>query len=52
MKSQVDAAIKIDKLKPTECMRLLDEYERGLKEYTDRDSHPAPLAGHGNGHGR
>jgi len=34
MKSQVDAAIKSDKLKPSEAMRLLDEYERGLKEYT------------------
>jgi hypothetical protein len=33
-------------------MRLLDEYERGLKEYTYLDIHPAPLAGHGNGHGR
>jgi arginine decarboxylase len=52
MKAQVDAAIKSDKLKPTEGMRLLDEYERGLKEYTYLDIHPAPLAGHGNGHGR
>jgi len=34
MKAQVDAAIKSDKLKPSEAMRLLDEYERGLKEYT------------------
>jgi len=34
MKSQMDAAIKSDKLKPSEAMRLLDEYERGLKEYT------------------
>lgn len=34
MKAQMDAAIKTDKLKPSEAMRLLDEYERGLKEYT------------------
>jgi arginine decarboxylase len=34
MKSQVDEAIKTDRLKPSEAMRLLDEYERGLKEYT------------------
>ena len=34
MKAQIDAAIKSDKLKPSEAMRLLDEYERGLKEYT------------------
>jgi len=34
MKSQVDAAIKSDKMKPSEAMRLLDDYERGLKEYT------------------
>jgi arginine decarboxylase len=34
MKAQVDAAIKQDKLKPTEGMRLLAEYERSLKEQT------------------
>lgn len=34
VKSQVDAAIKSDKLKPTEAMRLLTNYERGLKGYT------------------
>jgi arginine decarboxylase len=34
MKAQMDAAIKSDRLKPSEAMRLLDEYERGLKEYT------------------
>jgi arginine decarboxylase len=34
MKAQMDAAIKSDKLKPSEAMRLLDEYERGLREYT------------------
>ena len=34
MKSQIDAAIKSDRLKPSEGMRLLDEYERGLKSTT------------------
>jgi arginine decarboxylase len=34
MKAQVDEAIKSDRLKPSEAMRLLDDYERGLKEYT------------------
>jgi arginine decarboxylase len=52
MKAQVDAAIKSDKLKPTEGMRLLDEYERGLKEYTYLDIHPAAPAGNGNGQSR
>jgi len=34
MKAQVDAAIKSDRMKPSEAMRLLDDYERGLKQYT------------------
>jgi len=34
MKSQIDDAIKSDRLKPNEGMRLLDEYERGLRDYT------------------
>jgi arginine decarboxylase len=34
MKGQVDAAIKQDRLKPTEGMRLLAEYERGLRDQT------------------
>ncbi len=34
MKAQIDEAIKADKMKPSEGMRLLDDYERGLKEYT------------------
>jgi arginine decarboxylase len=34
MKAQMDAAIKSDRLKPSEAMRLLDEYERGLRDYT------------------
>ena len=34
MKTQIDAAIKQDRLKPTEGMRLLQDYERGLKDQT------------------
>ena len=34
MKSQIDEAIKSDRMKPNEAMRLLDDYEKGLKEYT------------------
>lgn len=34
MKAQMDAAIKSDMLKPSEAMRMLDDYERGLKDYT------------------
>ncbi len=34
MKSQIDAAIKADRLKPTEGMRLLQDFERGLKDQT------------------
>lgn len=34
MKAQMDEAIKKDLLKPSEAMRLLDDYERGLRAYT------------------
>ena len=34
MRAQVEAAIKTDLLKPSEAMRLLDDYERGLRNYT------------------
>ena len=34
MKKQFDAAIRDNRLKPGEGMRLLEEYERGLDEYT------------------
>jgi arginine decarboxylase len=34
VKGQVDAAIKSNRLKPSEAMRLLSDYERGLKGYT------------------
>ncbi|MBV9657812.1 MAG: biosynthetic arginine decarboxylase [Verrucomicrobia bacterium] len=34
MKTQIDAAIKSDRLKPNEAMRLLANYERSLRGYT------------------
>ena len=34
VKVQVDSAIKTDRLKPNEAMRLLGHYEKGLKDYT------------------
>ncbi len=34
MKAQIDAAIKQDRLRPTEGMRLLADYERGMKDHT------------------
>jgi arginine decarboxylase len=34
VKAQVDAAIKSDRLKPNEAMRLLANYEKSLKGYT------------------
>jgi len=34
VKGQVDAAIKTDRLKPNEAMRILNDYERGLGGYT------------------
>jgi arginine decarboxylase len=34
MKSQIDSAIKADVLKPNEGMRLLQDFERGLKDQT------------------
>src|SRR6267154_253116 len=34
MKVQIDEAIRSDRMKPSEAMRLLDDYERGLKDYT------------------
>jgi arginine decarboxylase len=42
MKSQVDASIKTDRLKPNEAMRLLASYEKALKGYTYLQfNHPA-----------
>ncbi len=37
MKAQFDKAIKEDRLKPTEAMRLLHQYEQALKGYTYLD---------------
>lgn len=37
MKAQTDAAIKSDRLKPSEAMRLLDDYEKSLTLYTYLD---------------
>ena len=34
VKAQVDKAIREDRLKPSEAMKLFSEYERGLSEYT------------------
>ncbi len=34
VKLQVDAAIKSNRLKPNDAMKLLADYERGLQEYT------------------
>lgn len=34
VKAQVDAAIKSDRLKPNEAMRILSSYEKALKGYT------------------
>ena len=34
MKMQIDEAIKSDRMKPSEAMRHLDDYEKGLKDYT------------------
>jgi arginine decarboxylase len=34
VKAQVDAAIKQDRLKPSEGMKLLEDYEKGLKDST------------------
>ena len=34
VKLQVDAAIKSDRLKPNDAMKILADYERGLQEYT------------------
>ncbi|MDD5760038.1 MAG: arginine decarboxylase, partial [Desulfobulbaceae bacterium] len=37
MKAQFDRAIKEDRLRPNEAMRLLSEYEKGLQGYTYLD---------------
>src|SRR5947208_284876 len=48
LKAQVDDAIKTDRLKPNDAMRLLDDYERLLQEYTYlslNGNKPAPQPG-------
>jgi len=48
VKLQVDAAIKSDRLKPNDAMKLLADYERGLTEYTYlslNESSPAASTG-------
>ena len=48
LKTQVDAAIKGDRLKPNDAMKLLSDYERLLQEYTYlslNDAKPAPQPG-------
>ena len=42
MKGQVDAAIKGDRLKPNEAMKLLANYEKALKGYTYLQFNGAP----------
>ncbi|MDQ6861566.1 MAG: biosynthetic arginine decarboxylase [Verrucomicrobiota bacterium] len=48
LKTQVDAAIKSDRLKPNDAMKLLADYERLLQEYTYlslNGSRPVPQPG-------
>ncbi|HEX8281035.1 MAG TPA: biosynthetic arginine decarboxylase [Chthoniobacterales bacterium] len=52
VKSQVDAAIKSDRLKPNDAMKLLADYERILQEYTYLslvDDQPRPTGRNGQG---
>jgi len=44
MKVQIDAAIKQDRLKPNEAMRLLDDYEKALDGYTYLNCFAEPSA--------
>ncbi len=48
LKAQVDSAIKTDRLKPSDAMKLLSDYERLLQEYTYlslNGSRPSPQPG-------
>jgi arginine decarboxylase len=48
LKTQVDGAIKSDRLKPNDAMKLLSDYERLLQEYTYlslTDTKPLPQPG-------
>lgn len=49
MKVQVDAAIKEDRLKPNEAMRLFNDYEKALDGYTYLNCFPAPATNGSNG---
>jgi arginine decarboxylase len=50
VKVQVDAAIKGDRLKPNDGMKLLADYERLLQEYTYLSlATPIPATTPGNG---
>jgi arginine decarboxylase len=42
MKEQVDRAVKESRLKPAEGVRLLDDYEAGMREYTYLDCNGQP----------
>lgn len=53
VKLQVDAAIKSDRLKPNDAMKMLADYERGLQEYTYLSLADAPATAAGaNGQAR
>ncbi|MBA3881268.1 MAG: biosynthetic arginine decarboxylase [Chthoniobacterales bacterium] len=53
VKLQVDAAIKSDRLKPSDAMKLLSDYERGLQDYTYLSLNESiPSAGNANGQSR
>jgi arginine decarboxylase len=45
MKEQVEKAVKEGRMKPSEGVRLLDDYEAGMKEYTylDCNGHRMPI---------
>ena len=47
MKAQVDAAIRGDKLKPAEAIRMLNSYERALKGYTYLQLNGPAVGGNG-----
>ncbi len=48
VKLQVDAAIKSDRLKPNDAMKILADYERGLQGYTYLSLEGAALPANGN----
>ncbi len=45
MKEQVERAVKEGRVKPSEGVKLLDDYEAGMKEYTYLDCNGQPAAG-------